>query len=69
MKWRHNSESVVARTPDEPFCADELSTIHFADWPDEVLRARAAVGLPTRCDPAALRCRLVGRCRVCGAKP
>jgi hypothetical protein len=69
MKWRHNSESVVARTPDEPFDADELSTTSFASWPQEAIDSRAAAGLPTMCDLTKLPCRLTGRCQICGAKP
>lgn len=68
MRWRHNTESVVARTPDEPLDG-VLSTLNFPDWPDELLAARAAAGLPTRCDPEKPSCRLIGRCRLCGRKP
>ena len=68
MKWRHDTESIVARTPDDPI-DDVLSTINYAHWPDSALNSRAAAGLPTRCDPDKPRCRLIGRCRLCGALP
>lgn len=70
MKWRHDTESVVARTTDLPLSEPEvLSTINYASWPDDALDARAAAGLPNRCDPDKVRCRLTGRCRLCGALP
>lgn len=70
MRWRHDTESVVADTDDEPVDPDEIpSTISFASWPDDAINARAAAGLPTRCDPTKVRCRLTERCRLCGAKP
>lgn len=70
MHWRHDTESVVARTDDEPIEEDAvLSTINYQAWPDDALAARAAAGLPTRCDPVKVRCRLTQKCRLCGAEP
>ena len=70
MQWRHDTESVVARTDDEQMPEDSvLSTINFAVWPDDALEVRAAAGLPTRCDPNRVRCRLIEQCRLCGANP
>lgn len=70
MRWRHDVESVVADTADELLTDNAvLSTINFAAWPEEELAARAARGLPTRCEPDKPRCRLTGRCRLCGFMP
>jgi len=70
MRWRHEVETVIAEAEDELVDPDEfLSTINYANWPDEALASRAAAGLPTRCEPSKVRCRLTERCRLCGAKP
>jgi hypothetical protein len=70
MRWRHEVETVISDADDAPVDpAEVLSTINYANWPDEALAARAAAGLPTRCNPAKVRCRLTQRCRLCGAQP
>ncbi len=69
MRWRSDGPE-PADMPDarvDPL--DLLSTMNYAVWPDAALAARAAAGMPTRCDPAVYRCRLTGRCRLCGAEP
>lgn len=70
MRWRDEVDTVISDEADEPVGRDEvLSTINFSSWPDEAISARAARGLPTRCDPAKVRCHLTERCRLCGALP
>ena len=70
MSWRHEVETVIADGDDEPVNpTDVLSTINYASWPDDAINARAAKGLPTRCDPTRIRCRVTEPCRLCGAKP
>lgn len=66
MQWRHVTEPAPAADRIDPL--DLLSTTNYAVWPDDALEARAANGLPVRCDPA-VRCRLTERCRLCGADP
>lgn len=70
MRWRHEVETVISDAEDEPMDPlDALSTINFANWPDDAINARAAKGLPTRCEPGKVRCHLTGRCHLCGARP
>jgi hypothetical protein len=70
MRWRHEVKTVIADAEDELVDPNEfLSTTNYANWPEEALVARAAAGLPTRCEPRKVRCRLTERCRLCGAKP